>query len=186
MRELIRYKALRRYMQSGDLIEWGSASIVGGIIRFFTKKEVNHSSILLNLDSFEGLKERRFILEALEHGVELNLMSKRLKDFEGSVFWSPLKPEYNHLRNGIAAWALERVGIDYDYSSLFSNIFGKVSQDAKKFFCSEYYHMAMVAAGILPKAKAARPGEFDKFDIHSKTIEIINQESTLEEKTRST
>lgn len=173
MRELIRYNALRKYMKSGDLIEWGSASMVGGIIRFFTKKDVNHSSILLNLDLFEGLKERRFVLEALEHGIELNLMSKRLNEFKGTVFWSPLKPEYDHLRNEIAAWALERVGIDYDYPSLFSNIFGKVSLDGKKFFCSEYYHKAMVAAGILPKAKAARPGEFEKFNIHSKTIEIL-------------
>jgi len=173
MDKLTEYNALRKYMKSGDLIEWGSASMIGGIIRFFTKKKVNHSSILLNLDTFAGLEERRFVLEALEHGVELNLMSTRLKDFKGSVYWSPLKLEHDSLRSEIAAWALQRVGTDYDYKSLFANIFGKVSQDGKKFFCSEYYHMAMVKAGILPPGKAARPGEFGKFNIHENTVQIL-------------
>lgn len=160
-------------MKSADLIEWGSASMIGGLIRLFTRKKVNHSSILLNLDTFAGLKERRFVLEALEHGIELNLMSMRLEDFKGEVYWSALKPQYDHLRGNIAAWALERIGTEYDYHSLFANMFGKVSQDGKKFFCSEYYHMALVAAGILPKGKAARPGEFNKYMIHEKPVRIL-------------
>ncbi|MEA2065887.1 MAG: hypothetical protein U9O65_02110 [Thermotogota bacterium] len=173
MEKLSEYKALRKFMKSGDLIEWGSASMIGRIIRFFTKKQVNHSSILLNLDRFEGLENRRFVLEALEHGIVLNLISMRLEDFKGDVFWSRLKPEYDPYRNKIAAWSLERIGTKYDYHSLLKNMFGKVNQDAKKFFCSEYYHMAMVATGILPEGKAARPGEFQKFDIHEKPIRLL-------------
>jgi len=114
MEKLSEYKALRNFMKSGDLIEWGSASMIGGIIRFFTKKQVNHSSILLNLDRFEGLEKHRFVLEALEHGIELNLMSARLEDFKGVVYWSRLKPEYDLYRNKIAAWSLERIGTKYD------------------------------------------------------------------------
>jgi len=173
MSDLTLYKLYRPQMRSGDLIEWGSATAIGSMIRLFTRKHVNHSSLLLNLDHFSGLKDRRFVLEALEHGVELNLLSKRLKEFKGWVYWSALKPEYNDRRDAIASWALNRVGTEYDYSSLFANMFGAVSQDAKDFFCSEYYHMALASEGILPGGKAARPGGFESFGVHEKAVRIF-------------
>lgn len=173
MDKLSLYKLYRKEMKSGDLLEWGSASLIGGLIRLFTRKKVNHSSLLLNLDTFSGLKNRRFVLEALEHGIELNLMSMRLEDFKGKVYWSALKPEYDGCRDQIASWALDKVGTDYDYRSLFANMFGMVNQDAKKFFCSEFYHMALFNAGILPGGVASRPGEFEKYMIHEPPVRIL-------------
>jgi len=172
MDKLTEYNSVRPYMRSGDLIEWGSASLFGGAIRLVTGKKVNHSSILLSLDKYEEFKDRRYVLEA-NRKVELNILSYRIREFKGTVFWSPLKPKYDHLRGQIAKWALDREGKDYDYQSLLANMFGKVSMDGKKFFCSEYYHMAMVAVGILPEGKAARPGEFEKFNIHGRIMQIV-------------
>jgi len=171
--KLYEYNQLRPFMRTGDLIEWASPTAVGWIIRKVTRQKVNHSSLLLNLDRFEGLMQRRFILEALESGIVLNLLSERLRKFGGKVYWSRLKPEYNPKRHQIAAWALQRVGTAYDYKSLFANVFGAVSQDAKKFFCSEFYQMALMSVGIKLEGKAARPGEFEKYHIHKNAIQIF-------------
>ncbi len=171
--KLFEYHYFRKRMQTGDLVEWASPTAIGGLIRLFTKKKVNHSSLLLNLDRFAGLQNRRFILEALGDGIDLNLMSKRLKEFNGKVYWSALKSKYNYRRDDIASWALDKVGTDYDYRSLFANMWGMVNQDAKKFFCSEFYHMALFAADILPGGEAARPGEFAKYMIHEPPMRIL-------------
>ena len=171
--KLFQYEYFRSRMQTGDLVEWASPTAIGGLIRLFTRKKVNHSSILLNLDYFAGLKNRRFILEALKHGIVLNLMSMRLEDFKGKVYWSALKSEHDDCRGHIASWALDKVGTDYDYKSLAANMFGMVNQDAKKFFCSEFYHMALHNAGILPGGKAARPGEFAQYMIHEPPMRIL-------------
>jgi len=161
-------------MRSGDLVEWGSASMIGRMIRLFTGKDVNHSSILLNLDHYSGLKDRRFVLEAMEPGIVLNLLSMRLEDFKGKIYWSALKSKHDHRREGIAAWALAKVGTDYDYKGLFAQAFGRVNCDAKQFFCSEYYDMALIAAGILPgDRKAARPGDFEQYGVHEPRVRIL-------------
>jgi len=173
MGKLSLYRLYRDQMDGGDLVEWSSATLVGGTIRLFTGKPVNHSSILLNLDHYSGLKHRRFVLEALEHGVVLNLLSMRLEDFKGKVYWSQLKPEYNDRRDRMAAWALERVGTPYDYQTLIANIFGKISSDAKKFICSELYFKDLVAAGIVPPGPDPRPGEFARYNVHRPPIRIL-------------
>jgi hypothetical protein len=162
-------------MKTGDLIEWQSDSAIGWLIRKFTGQDVNHSSLLMKF-SYSGLADRRFVLEALEDGLEFNLLSRRLDDFNGKVYWYPLKSEYDDRRDTIGSWAIMRKAehIKYDYWNLFKQVFGKVSVDAKKFFCSEFYHAAMIHAMILlPRKRAYRPGEFAALKIHEKRIRIL-------------
>jgi len=170
--DLTTYKTMRPLMESGDMVEFASPSMIGRLIRIFTKKKVNHTALVLNLEKYEGLKDRRFLLEALEHGIQLSLLSKRLKEFKGRAYWSKLRDEFEYDRQGIAAWAIQQVGTKYDYRSLFKNMFGKVNQDARAYFCSEFYHMSLAHVGILQRGKAARPGEFGKFNIHKSTVEL--------------
>lgn len=164
------YLKVRDEIGTGDLIEWHSKSIIGWAIRMITRNDVNHSSLALKLDYFEGLKDRRFVLEALEHGITLNLLSRRLEKFNGKVYWYKLKAENEGKRGMIASWALEQVGKKYDYKSLFLQLLFRVSANARKFFCSEYAYMAYRAAGMLigMVSKAPRPGEFMKFGLHEK------------------
>jgi len=161
------YDTLRCDIHSGDLIEWRSNTVIGWLIRRFTGQDVNHTSLALELDYFEILKNRRFILEALERGIEVNLLSRRMDKFHGHVYHVKLKSEYDSYRYHIAGWALDQLGIAYDYSSLFRQILGRVSLDAKRYFCSEYAYAAYCAVGLLqPGTHAPRPGEFGSFGIH--------------------
>lgn len=173
MNDLSRYRVARPRIGTGDLIEWRSESVLGYTIRWVTRRDVNHSSLALKLERFDGALNRRWTLEALEHGITLNLLSRRLSKFKGRVYWSALRPEYDLKRLAIAGWALQKVGIKYDYGSLFKNVMGAVSVNARRMFCSEYYFLALRAAGIVAGDKSPRPGEFGEYGIHHKRIQIL-------------
>ncbi len=173
MSNLKMYMQVRHIMRTGDCLLWKSNSIVGWLIRKFSKGNVNHASLVISLSEYGNLKDRRFLLEALPSGIVLRLLSRRLMNFKGKVWWYPLRDEYNDNRDRIGEWALTQVGISYDYPSLFKNIIGKVSADAHKFFCSEYAFMGWIAGGIKLKGKAPRPCDIPKLKIFKKAIRIL-------------
>lgn len=144
MKDLTKYNEVKDRMKTGDLLQWKSNSIIGSLIRCRTARSlpegwpaVNHSSLVIRLSEYEGLERRRFTQEALEHGVVLNLLSRRLEAFDGEVWWYPLKEEFNGVRQVMGELALAYTGVPYDYGSLFRQILGKVSADARSLFCSE-------------------------------------------------
>ena len=149
--------AVREEIKTGDCIQWQSNSILGKLIRIFSP-QINHSSLALRLD-YKGLEDRRFLLEALEMGIDMNLLSMRLDDYDGKAWWYKLHSKFDSLREHIGAWALKRVGTPYDYGSLFKNMMGRVSADANKFFCSEYVYLCYLEHRIVPRMKAPRPGD---------------------------
>ena len=69
--------------------------------------------------------------------------------------------ELNDKRRECGAIALAHVGTKYDYNSLFKQIVCRVSVDAKRFFCSEYFAYVWNTAGVpfCPKTMAPRPGD---------------------------
>lgn len=187
--KLAHYEDIRDQIQTGDMIEFGSSSIIGYSIRLFTRKDVNHTSIAVSFDNWKSYHgNRKFLLQADPEGIDLDVLSRELKNYKGKVYWYRLKEQYNHLRNDMGSWAIEQVGVKYDYGSLFKNMFGAVSATAKKFFCSEYNFFALVVGKVLPqykinkkreiidnkgkKVKAPRPGEFGKFKVYEERVRI--------------
>ncbi len=168
-------------MKTGDLIEWSGNTALGWAIRKFTGRNVNHSAIVLCIAEYCGLKNRRFVLEATGHGITFNLLSDRLAEFDGKVYWSVLSPKYDRQRDKMGEWALLTAGhykkgqkIRYDYKSLFINALRPVSVNAQQLFCSEYYHAALIEAGIVAEGgNAARPGDFTEMGVHVREIRIL-------------
>lgn len=162
MNSLSKYNSVQRLLDTGDLIEWRSKSLIGWMIRLRTGSHVNHSSLVVKFD-FDGCQQRRYILEAVSGGVELKLLSKRLEKFHGRAYWSPLKRGWNGYRNRILGWALNEVGKEYDFCSLLKQLIGYVSVDGERYFCSEFYQAAVEYAQILKhQEKAVQPGGFHK------------------------
>jgi len=117
-----------------------------------------------------------FVIEALEQGVILRLISERLRSFNGKVWWYPLKSEYQGARNKISKWAVEQEGTPYDYSSLFRQVFGRVSAEASLYFCSELCYFAWMEAGIpVARDKAPRPGDIPGLGIFNDPILIFGE-----------
>ena len=173
MNDLTTYKQVRHCMKTGDCIQWQSKrALIGWLIKVLSHSKFNHSSLVIALREYGNLKDRRFILEAVGE-IELRLLSKRLEDYSGHVWWYPLKDEYDECRDKIGEWALLKIGVAYDYTSIWKQITGRVSADAKKLFCSEFCFLGWKFGGIRLKGKAPRPGDIPKYDIFKKPVQLI-------------
>lgn len=187
------YHEIRGLIKTGDLIEFGSASLLGKAIRFFTKQEVNHSALALSIDQYSAyVGNRKFVLEANPPGIELHTAGKDVADCladDGTVYWYPLLPKFDNQRNAIADFALQLVGTKYDYGSLFKNAISRVNADMRKLFCSEFVFLSLVAGKVIPglyfdadgkvvdsgnkPVKAPRPGEFKQYGVHGPAIRLL-------------
>lgn len=167
------YRSWRRHIWTGDLLEWDSETILGSGIQWFTGKDVNHTSQVIRYTNFD--KERVYNLEALQPGVYPNLLSHRLENFRGRVYWLQLNPEFDQYRPAIAREGMKYVGRKYDYRSLFQQAFSRVSADADAFFCSELCYQAALDAGLPMVAQkfAPRPGDFARMGVYKPRIRIF-------------
>jgi hypothetical protein len=174
-RDLSQYYGVQDQIKTGDLVEWRGTGLVARTIRLFTRRKVNHSSLIVRLPY--KLCERRYMIEALEGGLEFRLLSKRLEDYAGEAWWYGLKPEYHPLRREIGQWAFDRLseGKGYDYQGLVAQIFGRVSADARRFFCSEFIDLAYQIHGIIgPDPHGARrPGDFVGLGIFEASAKLL-------------
>lgn len=137
---LEKYLEHRDAMRTGDVILYESDSLLGRIIRWKTDK--SHVSVIVRLPDYEGRKKRRFLLEALNHGITPTLLSKKLETYNGRAWWYPMRDEFDPVRKHIGTWAFSQIGVKYDYFDLFRSALGRVSQNMRALFCSEYAFLA--------------------------------------------
>ncbi len=170
------YNLVRDSMKTGDMLAWHSNSLIGKVIRWKTipsdipkdsPLSVNHTSTIIRLKEYEGLKRRVFITEALENGIVLDLLSKRIQKFDGKVWLYPLKRNWDDQRQLIGERLLSVVGTPYDYTSILKQIFGYVSVDLRAFFCSEHHYFGLGFSGIAPN-----PYELCLRDYYKEAINI--------------
>ena len=166
----MKYSIVKPEIYTGDVILWKGTGIVSQTIRLFSGG-YSHASLVLRLDEFEGLKDRRFVLEAVHSGVGLNLLSNAMHD-HGEAYLYQMKDEYTDKRNAIACWALGRVGTPYDFGGVFRNLFGYISADVKRLFCSEFVYLAYKEAGILNEQTAPRPGDITRWGCFKNPVRI--------------
>lgn len=172
MNDLTIYDSVKRDMKAGDCLLYRSKTLLGWLIRIFSPI-YNHAGLIIPIDAYQGQECRRWTLEALEHGVTLNYLSRRLEEAEADVWWYALKEEYDDRRAKVCEWALAQAGQPYDYDSLFKNILGRVSINARELFCSELAFMAWRFAGIVDGEVAPRPGDIPKLNIFKDPVRII-------------
>jgi uncharacterized protein YycO len=170
--DLTKYDSIRSQIKTGDYFEWAGSGLLSKSIALFTGG-FSHGSLLLYLKEYEGKENRRFILEAESSGIVLTLASHRLSEYKGKVWWYSLKKEYESYRDKVAEWALSQVGTPYDFLSVFRNIFGYVSADARRMFCTEYVYLSYKNAGLpIPDVPAPRPGDMYDLGILNPPVEI--------------
>jgi hypothetical protein len=139
----------------------------------FTGKDVNHTGGIIRMKEFEDEPGDRVMTpEATEKGFFPNYLSTALDGYKGRVYVLPLKPGLDSYRRAIVRCQLSLVGKRYDYKSLLKNMFGRVSMDAKNFFCSEAIGFSLDKAGIIildtdkkGRKIAPRPGDFERFKV---------------------
>ena len=146
---LDKYLSVRDMIDTGDGLLWKGNSVLGRAIRIWSPS-YNHASIVFNEFKQEVNDEgmitptwtRKHILEALDNGIVLRQISKRLEEYDGEAYWLPVKDQYKTWREGVGSWALDQVGTKYDYGSIIKNMFGRASLSLNLLFCSEYLYGA--------------------------------------------
>ena len=162
MRDLTQYDGLRPMIKTGDLVEFASNGVIGKSIMAVTGKQVSHSALVVRLPYLDS--PRRFIIEAIRTGLEFQLLSDVLQHYDGRVIWYGLKKEHDDKRNFIGEWAFNELAKHkhYDFGGVVAQLWGRVSLDSKKYYCSEIIDAAYIEAGIIKPdpAGARRPGDF--------------------------
>lgn len=169
---MTKYSEVREQMQDGDLLLWRGNSIIAKIIQAMGEYN-NHASYIITSEKYDT---RRILLyEALAGGVVPTFLSARLERYNGRCWWYSLKAKYEKYRGAIYQAANNYGGTGYDYKSLFENIFGYVSLDAQKLFCSEYVYLSGIDAGLpgISTLKAPRPDDLLMLDWWMDGVEII-------------
>ena len=154
------YLSVRPMMQTGDLLLWRSGSLLGRLIRWFSKSDVNHAGIVIRFTEYDT--ERVYTLEALEHGFVLRALSERLLNHNGKAYWVPLVPDCDPLRHAMGRFGLQFVGTQYDYKDLFVQAVKRAHLNPDALFCSEAVAAIWHKAGIPRQSKyAPRPGDIE-------------------------
>jgi hypothetical protein len=159
---MIAYDAIRPRLATGCAVLWKGNGLLSRAIRLFS--EFSHASLIVRLDAYQGLTDRVFLVEALATGLELRLLSERIKGYDGEVDIFFPRGLGQDQQNAVRDFALVQCAkaVPYAYGSLFANILGHVSEDAHKYFCSEFVWAAWLAARIVarrPDDFAPRPGD---------------------------
>jgi hypothetical protein len=177
MNNLSQYLAIQPLMRTGDLIEWKGNSLISKAIMQVTGNNVSHSSMVVLSKITEEDEERRYIIEAVRYGVCWNYLSDVLNHYDGTAYWYQLKPEYDHLRSSMGSWLWNEYRCDkhYDFGGIIKRYFGKVSLDARRWFCSEICEACLINFGILaPLENGVRdPGDFTKEGIFNAKARIL-------------
>ena len=180
MNDLSRYRECRELMDTGDLLRYNTEGLVPVLIRKWSPG-ANHAGMVLHLPEYEGKEHRRWTLEATGGGPRMACLSELLEEVRGEVWWHPLKPEFNDARNAIGCFALSKVGVvKYDFESLAKNVFGLVSVDLRRLFCSEYVFVSWRDAGIVSGTKAPRPSGLPLFGVTLSPVLIVKRKPFIQ------
>lgn len=145
------YTDLRHKIQTGDLIFWSGTSITARAIKWWTKSHVNHVSTVVRIPHFKGLYNRVFIVEALGSGLELRLLSERMRQHpDDRVYWMHL-PLDAMQRSTIGGGCISDVsfGYGYDFRGVLGYVFRFLPQNVKRYYCSEHAHDKLVDADYI-------------------------------------
>jgi uncharacterized protein YycO len=148
-------------MQSGDCILWQGDGLIAKAIRLFSTH--SHASAVIRL---QDSPDKVFVVEAVATGLELRALRRRIEGYKGKVFLFQPRFMEEEQRRRFAEFCIDELAQDkrYDWSGLFRNIGGRVSQDMNRYFCSEFYWSALRASGRVQfVSKAPRPGDIPKW-----------------------
>jgi len=179
MRDLTQYDGLRFLIKTGDLVEFASNGLLGSGIMKMTGRQVSHSSLVIRLP-YEN-SERRYIIEAVRTGPEFHLLSDVLQHYNGSAIWYGLKPEYDCKRDAIGEWLFNELSQHkgYDFRNVVMQLFGRVSLDARRLYCTELCEIPYIEQGIIKPdpAGARRPGDLPTLGIFISQAHLLGEQN---------
>lgn len=172
----MRYNKLRHLIQTGDLIEWHSDSLLGRLIRARTKQDVNHTSMALEYYLKDSDDRRVCVCEALGRGTHPYFLSTRIHSFKGIVYWTRFERDDSRVK--LAEEMLKLVGKPYGYWDIIKSLFHRPDLRDDKLICSEALQLALINSHLITRdfndGKVLFPGQFDLTGLYKKIKIRIN------------
>ena len=140
-----KYHQIREDIQDGDIIAFGGGGTVSNLIKLFTRSNVSHVALILK-SALESGERLNMIIESTildgYSGVVVNRLSNRLRNYQGEIWWLPLKQELRDKTNwdGAYEWLKSQKRKAYDSLQAIGaglDLIWNNKEDFDKFFCSE-------------------------------------------------
>lgn len=140
------------------------------LIRLYTGEPYSHTSIALDVELNEMYSFARkhvynpFDCGFIDENIETGIFGKD-KNIYCSVYAVPVTEEqYQIIKQEIDVFVKNRGEYKYNYSGLFSIMFGRNVEDGKHFFCSQFVSHIFYKSGI--KLFAKEDGLIKPYDFH--------------------
>jgi hypothetical protein len=155
--DLTIYNSVKDRMGTGDGLDFLNVGAVSDFIAWWTRKDVDpknqirlsHFGGLVRAGLYEGKDERRFTMEAMSIGFYPDMLSKYIINYPGHIYWYQLKPEWDQYRNEIGCQILSMIGTNYDWLGVAKQLIMKVSESARRLWCSEAWEIGL--QNVAPK-----------------------------------
>ena len=197
----ITYEKARPRMRPGDVIAFGGKGNFSEIIKLFTSSGVSHVGVILRTKVADDTEDRYFnqIIESTSlngfNGVNISRFSQRLANYDGELWWLPLKKEIREAPHDSERFfdskkffdflfRQEREKKEYDLTQAIKSALDTLDQlpfdmhgpaynteDFGKFFCSELVAAGLEAAGVVGSINASEvtPIDLCRWRIYKKT-----------------
>lgn len=195
------YKAIRNTLKPGDVLAWGGPGPVSAGIKFATRSNVSHVSIVLHTMCAGGMDPIVSMIESTslndgKSGVDIVRASTAIEKYEGEVWVLPMRYDvWEHLHIvDFTAWLIQQRGKKYDLpQAIMSAIDGPVpdsKEDFARLFCSELLtggykkgrlFNSELVRGLLEKAEfdpddmnasEMTPADVCRFNVYNETVQI--------------
>lgn len=187
-----KYHTIREQIQQGDLIAFSGKGHVSELIKLFTLSSVSHVAIVMkgkikNINTGKEIIVNDIIESTTLNGfagVCINRLSKRLKNYNGEVWWLPLSDIvrkkmdfeifYDWLKNQkkklYDSW--QAIGAGFDFIP-------ENKEDFDKFFCSELVAGALEKSGATPNINCSEvtPIELCRWNIYKENYYQLSGKS---------
>jgi len=171
----MKYSEVRDLMKPGDVIAFGGNGFISNIIKLATESVVSHVGIIMRSED-----SRNYIIESNGKkkgmtGVQVWLMSTRLEEYDGNVWWLPMRVEFD--RELFINFLMLQEGKEYDAPQAIGSAFDGVpdcQENLDRLFCSELVTAALEYVGVISDINASEmtPADVCRFDIYEDAVQI--------------
>lgn len=186
MMQEISYTEARGAMRPGDILAFGGKGGFSTLIKRFTFSPVSHVGAVLQTRMTSETNGRYFnnIIESTSlgefNGVQVNRVSERLRDYDGEVWWLPLKDTLRQFCFDESAYfdfmfASDRKPYDTAQAVLSAlDLIPDSKEDYDKFFCSELVAASLQAAGtVVVNSSEVTPIDLCQWDIYESEYYLL-------------
>jgi hypothetical protein len=184
----ISYEEAQLRMRAGDVIAFGGSSHFSGMIKLAIRAEVSHIGVILEMQVEDGNAGKFFnyLIDATSRqGVTISRLDDRLNEYDGEVWWLPLRQQIRDERfdqQAFYEFLSKQEGKKYDKRQAAGSAIdvfdqlpfgfqgpGYNKEDFRRFFCSELVAAGLKFAKVAPmliNASEATPIDICRWNIY--------------------